>query len=797
MHNYGHQDLSACLKDRKIVFVGDSITRQVFWATSRKLGIQDPSGEDRHTDHEIVLQGVTVSFIWDPFLNSSGLHRELTAASVSLESTSSAGTTSLMLIGGGLWHARYLREQYLRHFEYSLEDITETIALQEKLSEKHYARSVDRFFSAESLVIFAPVLVPDSRLLTPLRAETMTTNAIDSMNYLLRQFSEKVEIPVIWSYNSMTAGQERAFQSDGLHVTETFASTMADVFLNVRCNLALRQSQDKAYPLDRTCCNRYDPPHWTQALILSVLIGLAPFLFLVKSTGVKRHSFFPSRKITHAIMVLALAVSYCYCADRTHLFDKEQKQYSSTEFLGLCTGVLALGILSIRPSMAVSRENAEAQRLQARDEPFLSRNQTDEWKGWMQCVILIYHYTGASKVLGVYQMIRLLVAAYLFLSGFGHTIFFCKWENYSLRRGAMVLIRLNMLSCILPYVMGTDYLFYYFAPLISFWYAVIHCTMAAGHSRNSSSTFIISKLLVSAALVTGLIRSPGLFEMLFYLLKKSCNIHWDVTEWRFRLQLDCYIVYIGMLCALVFMRTTAALQSNSYAQSGFDMFVQRYFNSMRFGLGAVSILVHPLFFILAQKASTKQEYNSWVPYVSFIPILAFVVLRNFSRHTRNFYSSIFAWIGRHSLETFTLQFHIWLAADTKGLLALGIFDSLTRDAPGGRTLDRLILTVIFLWVCWHVATATQTLTSWLIDPREGREGLEADGEICRVEMGLQRTKTEKEVNEGEAVVSFSKKVGSAASKVAKKLESIIIGHLEVRLVIIVGLLWFLNVTHVR
>ena len=461
----------------------------------------------------------------------------------------------------------------------------------------------------------------------------------------------------------------------------------------------------------------------------------------------------------------------------------------------LCTATLVLGFFSIRrsaPGPLHKNSGCPTQRIVVQDQPFLSRHQTDEWKGWMQFIILIYHYTGASRTLWIYETVRLLVASYIFMTGFGHTVFFYKRSDYSLRRSAAVLIRLNMLSCLLPYVMKTDYLFYYFAPLISFWYLVIYLTMVVGHSRNRSLGFLIAKVLISAISTTGLIRVPGIFETFFQVLEKCCNIHWNVTEWRFRLQLDSYIVYTGMLCGTLFVKYLDALHVDLPEDSALNRLIRQVPWIFRFIWLPMALVTPPVFYLFAHRTPDKYSYNAWLPYISTAPVLAFVTFRNISRHTRNFHSSVFAWIGRHSLETFTLQFHIWLAADTKGLLALGVFEGIA-GGDGGARVDLAVLTIIFLWVCWHVAAATQALTSWIIDPSDGRRDVEGvDDGVVGEEEGLPRMKCKEDVRDVFNIGRVAAGFGAEAMRSASRMKRLAAGDLRVRIGIILGVMWLLN-----
>lgn len=112
----------------------------------------------------------------------------------------------------------------------------------------------------------------------------------------------------------------------------------------------------------------------------------------------------------------------------------------------------------------------------------------------------------------IYMHVRVLVAAYLFQTGYGHFSFFWLKSDFGLYRVCQVsvflpcdcwlcpprprartptlssslsppfpfqvLFRLNFLVLVLCVVMDRPYQFYYFVPLVTFWFVVIYATLA-------------------------------------------------------------------------------------------------------------------------------------------------------------------------------------------------------------------------------------------------------------------------------------------------------------------------------
>ncbi|GLB36055.1 putative 10 TM Acyl Transferase domain found in Cas1p [Lyophyllum shimeji] len=674
LYPYKAAQAATCLDSKPVVFIGDSVTRKLFFQLAHILDPTLPAAPvndgSKHSDHHLRAEGGSeLRFFWDPYLNSTQT-RDLASSA-----RNDTRQPALLVLGSGLWYLRYANASGgLSSWEANMERVLNTIT-------KNLAKPADQV-----VVLPVPQVVPSK--LSQQRVSSMRPSDIDAMNsdlfhrinpssnFGLPLFTTKPALPVSLPlvFNQMLDPSQT---EDGLHFSDAVVGTQANVLLNLLCNDVM----PKRFPLDKTCCSKYPWPSLLQFIILALAVSWGPVVFLLSYKPGHRYHFTWTQEVQRPALVFSIGTALVFVADRTGLWLKEQKQFNPWTFGFLCLASLCAGLATVKRS--------------DKDLGFLNRDQTDEWKGWMQIAILIYHYLGASKISGIYNPIRVLVASYLFMTGYGHTTFYLKKADFGFLRVAQVMVRLNLLTLLLAYTMNTDYISYYFSPLVSMWFLIIYATMIAGSRFNDRIPFLLCKILISAGLFTWFMKEGWLLEALFAFLRRVCGIHWSAREWTFRVTLDLWIVYVGMLAAI------AVIKSREFRLTEHPHWPL----ATKVAIGASGICL-VWFFAFELLQESKFTYNRWHPYISFLPVLAFVVLRNSSVILRSASSNAFAFVGRCSLETFIIQYHLWLAGDTKGVLVV---------LPGTqwRPLNFIITTIMFVYVSDQLAQATTTITSWI------------------------------------------------------------------------------------
>ncbi|RXN26358.1 CAS1 domain-containing 1 [Labeo rohita] len=537
LHKYKSTEAKLCLREKRIAFVGDSRIRQLFYSFIKMMNpeVKEVGNKD---------------FLWYAEVNNS-LKEQLMSWT-----EGSASKPHVIIIGAATWSIKLHngKSEALLQYKANLTAISDTL---EKLAEH------SEVYWVLQDPVYEDVLSDSRKMITNEQINLYNEAAVSTLN------TSKKKIKFLEA--SRQAAMETISQSvDGLHLPESTRDVGAMVLMNSLCNKILK-------PIDGSCCQSA-PPLSILQMLAAVLFLMAVVWFLV--LGYSKHR--KSRPVSDvesgeekkppavgqlnskgpllAICKMSLIMLYFYLCDRADIFMKEQKFYTHSTFFIPLIYIFVLGIFY--------SENSKEAKL-------LNREQTDEWKGWMQLVILIYHISGASAFIPVYMHVRVLVAAYLFQTGYGHFSFFWLKGDFGLYR-------------------------------------------------------------VCQAVINGM-----LFAFIYLLLQK------------------CQLLSEG---------------------KGEPLFSNKISNCLLF-----------------------------VSVVSFM-ILAFILIRNIPGYARSLYSSFFAWFGKISLELFICQYHIWLAADTKGILVL---------IPGNPTLNIIVSTFIFVCVAHEISQITNDLAQVAIPKESG------------------------------------------------------------------------------
>jgi hypothetical protein len=184
-------------------------------------------------------------------------------------------------------------------------------------------------------------------------------------------------------------------------------------------------------------------------------------------------------------------------------------------------------------------------------DTLLGIQQTSEWKGTMQIIFVLYHYFDAGEI---YNMIRMFIGAYVWMTGFGNTMYFTnkkKKHRFSWTRLIQMFFRLNWLVFWVCCVLDQPLMLYYICPLHTFFFFFTFFVCYIGHTYNDSPIFFPLKLVCAFIFLFILFDVDGVFEIFFKPLNGLLQLYGSMHEWKFRSTLDHDQTFFGIICAFL------------------------------------------------------------------------------------------------------------------------------------------------------------------------------------------------------------------------------------------------------
>jgi hypothetical protein len=413
--------------------------------------------------------------------------------------------------------------------------------------------------------------------------------------------------------------------------------------------------------------------------------------------------------LLYHLSVFGLILFYAYICEHHPPYAHADKNYDSDMFF-FCTFLLfVVSAFTWRKHVnhdekaqnnIVSLDDGAKPIVEPNDKTeVLNRDQTEEWKGWMQFMFLLYHYYHAEPV---YNSIRIMITCYVWMTGFGNFSFFYLKADFGSIRVMQMLWRLNFLVLFLCLTQGTTFILYYICLLHTYYFFMVYIIMRIGHQQNHTKWWVRIKLgALAFAIFLVWDCNLGLFQVIHFpffgktpMMGATAGSMW---EWYFRSSLDHWSTFLGMIFALNF-----PISSLFYRKLEAQPFWTHFLGKAIPGIGLLFAL-H--MWVTGPFMQNKFDYNQTNSYYGFIPLITYIYFRNLTPWLRNHSLDLLHQIGKTTLETYLMQHHIWLTSNAKSLLTL---------IPGWPKVNFLLVSLLYVFFSRRLYSLTLYLRGMML-----------------------------------------------------------------------------------
>jgi hypothetical protein len=339
----------------------------------------------------------------------------------------------------------------------------------------------------------------------------------------------------------------------------------------------------------------------------------------------------------------------------------------------------------------------------------------------MQAIMLLYHYFNAKNV---YNFVRVLVASYFWMTGYGHVSSYLESGDFSISRQLRTQWRLCFLIFVCCAVLDNEPMLYYQVVVTNvfqmmLWLAVRAASAATDGDTNSRAQRIrilrraVSALCTGSAMLWLLPTLSGVFDEIFgraLPLGWALRFRGSLHEFRFRSTLDLVPFLFGCVSAMIGRQAVRALGTLQGSRRSVVL--------AAVCIAGLTLWAHCIVDL------DKYAYNARHPLTAALPISLYLVARNAAPGARRRYVGAFAALGRVSLEVYVAQFHVWMSTtgpdysfspnqSPKRILRL-LPSALGGDWP---QLNFVFASAVLLFLARRLATTTATIGRAVLPPR--------------------------------------------------------------------------------